>query len=167
MGLFFTMMAVGLASSLPNAMNHGLVSAGVDPSAAAATSQTSPVGMLFAAFLGYNPIKALVPNPGPNADTNLIYGQHFFPNLISKPFEHGLVVTFTVAIVLLLIAAAASLMRGKSPVYEEAMTTPHHESALHALEAEAEALTGTLDADHRIVDEQREASSYEPVCAES
>jgi EmrB/QacA subfamily drug resistance transporter len=148
MGLFFTMMAVGLSSTLPSAMNNGLVGAGVDPAAAAATSHTSPVGMLFAAFLGYNPIKALVPHPGPNADANLIYGQHFFPHLISKPFEHGLVVTFTVAIILLLIAAGASLMRGKTPVYEEAMTTPRHASGLHALEAEAEALTGTLDADH-------------------
>jgi MFS family permease len=144
MGLFFTLMAVGLASTLPSAMYNGLVGAGVDPSAAAATSHTSPVGMLFAAFLGYNPIKTLVPNPGPNADTSVIYGQHFFPTLISTPFEHGLVVTFTFAIVLLLIAAGASLMRGKAPVYEEVMTTPHHESGLQALEAEAEALTGCL-----------------------
>ncbi|HEY3737493.1 MAG TPA: MFS transporter [Jatrophihabitans sp.] len=156
MGMFFTLMAIGLAARLPHAMSTGLLSAGVDPSAAATTSHTPPVGMLFAAFLGYNPIKALVPNPGAHANTDLIYGQQFFPHLISDPFRHGLLIAFTAAIVMLLIAAGASLMRGEQYVHQEAAagTEPeaqgshHHETAIEGLEAEGGALSPILDADH-------------------
>ena len=122
MGGFFTLMAVGLASTLPAAMFNGLTSAGVTPAAATAASQASPVGLLFAAFLGSNPIKALVPNPGPHADPS-IYDNSFFPNLISAPFEHGIAIAFTAAIIMLLIAAAASMMRGERYVHVESGST--------------------------------------------
>ena len=161
MGGFFTLMAVGLASRLPHAMNSGLVAAGVDPSAAAATAHTPPVGLLFSAFLGYNPIKSLVPNPGPNADQATIYGQQFFPHLISDPFRHGLTIAFTAAIIMLLIAAGASLMRGEKFVHEDAAGQAHHDTLLEAVEREGGALAtpALLDADHdvaadRLVPEQ-------------
>jgi MFS family permease len=120
MGGFFTLMAIGLASRLPSAMSNGLTAAGVSPSAAAAASHASPVGLLFAAFLGDNPIRALVPHPGAGADSATIYGQHFFPTLISDPFRHGLLIAFGASVLMLLIAAAASLMRGERFVHAEA-----------------------------------------------
>jgi EmrB/QacA subfamily drug resistance transporter len=134
MGAFFTLMAIGLASTLPNAMQSGLTAAGVTPSASAAASHASPVGLLFAAFLGDNPIKALVPNPGPHADP-AIYDKSFFPNLISAPFEHGLAIAFTASIIMLLIAAAASLMRGERYVHAEA-----HEGIAEAVAREGDAV---------------------------
>ncbi len=120
MGGFFTLMAVGLASTLPAALSGGLIGAGVTPGAAHAASHTSPVGLLFAAFLGDNPVHALVPHPGLHADTAKIYGPHFFPNLIAEPFRHGLLIAFSASIIMLLIAAAASLMRGAKFVHAEA-----------------------------------------------
>jgi MFS family permease len=123
MGAFFTLMAIGLAARLPSALSSGLTSAGVDPAAADAASHASPVGLLFAAFLGDNPIKELVPHPGPHADTAHIYGQSFFPNLISEPFRHGLLIAFSASIAMLLIAAAASMMRGARFVHEEQHVT--------------------------------------------
>jgi len=155
MGGFFTLMAVGLASRLPDAMNSGLVAAGVEPSAAAATAHTPPVGLLFSAFLGYNPIKSLVPDPGPNADQVTIYGQQFFPHLISDPFRHGLTIAFTAAIIMLLIAAGASLMRGEKFVHEDAASQAHHDTLLEAVEREGGALTtpALLDADHDVATE--------------
>jgi MFS family permease len=120
MGGFFTLMAVGLASTLPAAMSSGLTGAGVSPAAAASASHASPVGLLFAAFLGDNPVHALVPNPGPGADVSKIYGQEFFPHLISEPFRHGLLIAFSASILMLLIAAGASLMRGAKFVHAEA-----------------------------------------------
>jgi MFS family permease len=119
MGGFFTLMAVGLASTLPAAMSSGLTGAGVSPAAAGAASHASPVGLLFAAFLGDNPVRALVPDPGRGANTAEIYGQQFFPNLISDPFRHGLLIAFSASIVMLLLAAAASLMRGERYVHAE------------------------------------------------
>jgi MFS family permease len=139
MGGFFTLMAVGLASTLPAAMYSGLTGAGVTPAAATTASQASPVGLLFAAFLGDNPIKALVPDPGPHADP-AIYGQTFFPNLISEPFEHGLAIAFTASIVMLLIAAGASLMRGERYVHEDADGAIHHDTVVEAMAREGDAL---------------------------
>ncbi len=118
MGGFFTLMAVGLAGRLPSAMNSGLVAAGVDPSQAAAASHASPVGILFAAFLGGNPIRELVPNTS-SAVGDKIYSGSFFPDLISDPFRHGLAIAFTASIVMLLVAAGASLMRGKKFVHDD------------------------------------------------
>lgn len=118
LGGFFTLMAIGLASRLPATMQSGLTGAGVDPSQAAAASHASPVGILFAAFLGGNPIRELVPGQT-GAVGDQIYGKSFFPDLISDPFRHGLAIAFTASIVMLLIAAGASLMRGKKFVHEE------------------------------------------------
>jgi MFS family permease len=137
MGAFFTLMAVGLSSRLPHALAHGLGAAGVQPAAAHEAAQASPVGLLFAAFLGDNPVKELVPNPGPGVDTSRIYGQNFFPNLISDPFRHGLFIAFTASIIMLLIAAGASLMRGKRYVHAEA---EHSVGVVEATAREGDAL---------------------------
>jgi MFS family permease len=120
MGGFFTLMAVGLSSRLPAALTHGLTAAGVSPHAADSASHVSPVASLFAAFLGDNPVHELVPHPGPHAHTAAIYGQKFFPSLISDPFRHGLLIAFTASIIMLLIAAGASLMRGERYIHEDA-----------------------------------------------
>jgi MFS family permease len=137
MGGFFTLMAVGLSSRLPAALTHGLTSAGVAPQAAAGASHVSPVGTLFSAFLGDNPIRRLVPHPGPHAHTAVIYGQKFFPNLISDPFRHGLFIAFGASILMLLVAAGASLMRGERYVHDD---EPRHETLIEATAREGEAL---------------------------
>ena len=53
-------MIVGLASSLPNSLFHGLVGQGVSPADATRVSHLPPVATLFAAFLGYNPMQHLL-----------------------------------------------------------------------------------------------------------
>jgi MFS family permease len=115
-GIFFTLMIIGLAATLPETMSAGLQAHGVAPSTAHAVSTLPPVSILFAAFLGYNPIQHLL---GPHVlaglsahDQATLTGSSFFPNLISAPFRHGLHAAFVFAIVACLIAAAASLMRG-------------------------------------------------------
>ena len=59
-GIFFTLLIVGLASSLPAAMSSGLHAHGVSADVAHRVGQTPPISILFAAFLGYNPIQHLV-----------------------------------------------------------------------------------------------------------
>jgi MFS family permease len=115
-GVFFTLMIVGLASSLPHAMTTGLEAHGVQHATAERVAGLPPVSILFAAFLGYNPIEHLV---GPHAiaalgahDRAVLTGHSFFPHLISGPFGTGLQEAFAFAIVACLVAAAASLMRG-------------------------------------------------------
>jgi MFS family permease len=148
MGGFFTLMAVGLASRLPGSLYSGLTGAGVSPDAAHTISQTPPVGTLFAAFLGDNPIKALMEQvdpsqlrPGSGVDVSMLTGKSFFPHVISEPFMHGLLIAFGASIVMLLIAAGASLMRGERYVHADAHDEQHHDSVGKELAREGAALS--------------------------
>jgi MFS family permease len=123
-GVFFSLMIAGLAATLPGALTGGLTAQGVPHVIAARIGSLPPVGSLFAAFLGYNPIHALLAPTGvlghlPASHVALLTGKSFFPELISQPFHHGLVIVFSMAMALLLIAAAASALRGGRFVYEE------------------------------------------------
>jgi MFS family permease len=116
-GLFFSLMIAGLASSLPHALTSGLTAQGVPSATAVSIGNLPPVGSLFAAFLGFNPVQTLVgPHvlallPVQNAAT--LTGKQFFPHLISQPFHDGLIIVFTLAIAMMLVAALASLLRGR------------------------------------------------------
>ena len=128
MGGFFTLMAVGLADKLPSSMYAGLTALGVHPDAAQTISQTPPVGTLFAAFLGDNPIAQLMGAVDPaqlaaggGADVATLTGKTFFPLLISDAFNNGLVVAFSASVGLLVIAIIASALRGKQFVHADAL----------------------------------------------
>jgi MFS family permease len=115
-GIFFTLLIVGVASSLPAALSNGLQEHGVSASVAHHAAQAPPISILFAAFLGYNPVQHLVGHPAlaalPAHAHAAITGQTFFPHLISVPFSDGLDTAFTFAIIACLVAAAASALRG-------------------------------------------------------
>ncbi len=115
-GVFFSLMIVGLAASLPSSMQSGLVANHVPVQTAAAVSHEPPVGVLFAAFLGYNPVQKLLGDQTlaamPHASAATVTGKQFFPTLISDAFIHGLRIAFTASLIMCLIAAWASWMRG-------------------------------------------------------
>ena len=120
-GVFFSLMIVGLTNSLPASMYKGLTSHGVSSAQASTIAHLPAVGSLFSSFLGYNPLKNLL---GSQAAANVsdsewatLTGKHFFPSLIQEPFHNGLVIVFTTAVILSLIAAVFSAMRGKRFVY--------------------------------------------------
>ena len=128
-GLFFSLMIAGLATTLPGSMEAGLLAEHVPTAVAHDLAGTPPVASLFAAFLGYNPMGELIP-PGvlhglPPASIAALTGKTFFPGLISGPFKHGLVFAFSVSAALYLLAGAASWLgspsRGAaaSPIREE------------------------------------------------
>jgi MFS family permease len=127
-GVFFTLMIVGLSSGLPNTLQNGLLAHGVAAPDAARVSSLPPVATLFASFLGYNPIKTLL---GPDAlghlppgEAQTLTGRSFFPHLISGPFHTALVYAFVFAILACLVAAVASFLRGGRYHYDEAGSTP-------------------------------------------
>ncbi len=127
-GLFFSLMIVGLSSSLPTTLRNGLVSNGVPPATAERIASEPPVGSLFASFLGYNPMEKLVGQqtlsqlPPQNAAT--ITGRQFFPELISQPFTDGLRIAFSVSLFMCLIAAWASWLRGGRYVADDEEAGP-------------------------------------------
>jgi MFS family permease len=120
-GIFFSLMVTGLASSLPHTLSSGLTAQGVPAGAADRVAALPPVGVLFASLLGYNPVQTLL---GPDtlhhlsaAHQQYLTGRSFFPSLISGPFSDGLGVAFGFAIAACLIAALASALRGGKYVY--------------------------------------------------
>jgi MFS family permease len=120
-GVFFTLIILGLASALPGALNHGLVAQGVPHADAARVAALPPVSIMFAALLGYNPVQTLlghVISKLPASHAAYLTGHTFFPSLISGPFQHGLDIAFDFAIAACLIAAVASLLRGGRYVHE-------------------------------------------------
>ncbi|HVU78235.1 MAG TPA: MFS transporter [Gaiellaceae bacterium] len=127
-GVFFTLMIIGLASGLPHTMQQGLVAHGVPVADATTVSHLPPVATLFASFLGYNPMQTLlgpqVLGSLPNGQAAELTGRSFFPHLISGPFHTALVYAFVFAIVCCLVAAVASLLRGGKYHHEEAGTMP-------------------------------------------
>jgi MFS family permease len=115
-GVFFSLMIVGLASGLPQTLDAGLVAHGVPPADAARISHLPPVATLFASFLGYNPMATLLGPKTlaqlPPSQSEQLTSHSFFPHLISGPFHTALVYAFAFAIVACLVAAVASLLRG-------------------------------------------------------
>jgi MFS family permease len=112
-GIFFSLMIVGLAATLPETLTSGLIAQGVPAQAAAQVGALPPVGSLFAAFLGYNPLAELLGPSGvldslPAANRATLTGKEFFPHLISGPVHSGLVVVFLAAAAMSVIAAIAS-----------------------------------------------------------
>ena len=122
-GVFFSLMIAGLASSLPAALNSGLTAQGVPAADAARVAALPPVGVLFASLLGYNPVQTLL---GPQVLDHLsaghrayLTGRGFFPALISGPFADGLSVAFDFATAACVVAAFASLLRGGRYVHDD------------------------------------------------
>jgi MFS family permease len=120
-GVFFTLIILGLAAALPGALSHGLIAQGVPRADAARIAALPPVSIMFAALLGYNPVRTLLGNSIsklPASHAAYLTGHTFFPSLISAPFAHGLAIAFDFAIVACLVAAVASLLRGGKYVHE-------------------------------------------------
>ena len=115
-GLFFTLLIVGLSTSLSTNLYQGLVAHGVSAAAAGRASHLPPISTIFSAFLGVNPVQHLL---GPSALAQLsaaqratLLGRSFFPSLIGASFRAGLHAALDFAIVASFFAAAASWVRG-------------------------------------------------------
>nr|WP_296768541.1 MFS transporter [Rhodococcus sp. (in: high G+C Gram-positive bacteria)] len=122
-GIFFSLMIIGLSHTLPDAMFSGLTAEGVPSDVAQGVASLPPVGSLFAAFLGFNPIEELLGASGTlgqaGVNSDVLVGQSFFPNLISGPFHSGLIVVFVAAAAMMVIGAIASALAGGRYVHDE------------------------------------------------
>jgi MFS family permease len=115
-GIFFSLMVAGLSSKLPSTLFSGLTAQGVPAATAAPISHLPPIGVLFAAFLGYNPMQQLLGpllSHLPSAHAAYLVGREFFPHLITAPFHDGLGVAFGFAIAVCVIGAIASALTGR------------------------------------------------------
>jgi MFS family permease len=116
-GVFFSLMIAGLATSLPGQLLAGLQEQGIPHAVAQHVANLPPVASMFAAVLGENPVAHLLGPTGAlssvsPAHQHVLTGTEFFPHLIASAFHHGLVVVFSVAAGLSVLGAIASLARG-------------------------------------------------------
>jgi MFS family permease len=123
-GVFFSLLVHGLSRSLPEVLRHDLATQGVPASAVTTIVAVPPVQLMFAAFLGVNPIASLlntagVAQPLPASTMSTLTSRTYFPELLSGPFHDGLVVVFLVAAALCAVAAVVSQVRGKPYVHDE------------------------------------------------
>ncbi|MGH3267239.1 MAG: MFS transporter, partial [Trebonia sp.] len=128
-GVVFTLMVAGLSSTLPGTLSGGLVKVGVPAGVAHQVATLPPVSSLFASVLGVNPIGHLLGPSGvlarlPAASQATLTGHTFFPSLLSGPFHSGLVVVFSVSACLSVLAALASLLRGRHQEPADLGATP-------------------------------------------
>jgi len=131
--IFFSLMIIGLTSRVPHTMFAGLTANGVPAATATRLAHLPPVGYLFAAFLGSNPLRSLL---GPKVLAALtptqqarLTGRSFFPSLISDPFKHGLMIILTFSIAMCLLAAWASWLRGAKYIHHEPELAGVHPAA--------------------------------------
>ncbi len=123
-GIFFSLMVLGLANVLPKTLTGGLTGQGVPQGIASEIGNLPPVGSLFASFLGYNPIESLLRPTGvldklPQQNADTLTGKEFFPHLMSGPFHDGLVVVFLAAAAMMVVAAVASWAAGGKYVHDD------------------------------------------------
>jgi MFS family permease len=134
-GVFFTIITLGLASSLPGAMSRGLAAQGVPAAQAHQIASLPPIGSLFSAFLGFNPIHQLLPSAAAahvsNAHYAFLTGRGFFPSLIEGPFGDGLHAAFAVAAGLCFLAAVFSWLRGGATPRQRRSFGAETEDGLH------------------------------------
>jgi MFS family permease len=143
-GVFFSLMVAGLASTLPRTLTPGLTAQGVPLAQATAIGHLPPVSTVFAAMLGYNPVRNLLAQhspvgtnqPGgllhtlPAHNVAVLTGRQFFPTLISGPVHHGLMIVFSAAAVMSFTGALVSWFRGKQFIYQEEPRSVPDNSAL-------------------------------------
>jgi MFS family permease len=142
-GVFFGLIIIGLSSSLPGRLYHGLVAHGVPAASATQISHLPPVSSLFAAFLGYNPMQKLLGGTlghVSSAQASYLTGRGFFPQLISGSFQTGLHEAFYFAAAACVLAAGASWMRGKKVARGAGRVESREEGAAEGLLVSFEAL---------------------------
>jgi MFS family permease len=122
-GIFFSLMIVGLTRTLPHAMYSGLTAHGVSAAQAHAIANLPAVGSLFSTFLGFNPLKTLLVSAThvhvSSTQWTVLTGKSFFPHLIESPFHSGLIIVFSAAIAMAVIGAGVSALRGARFVHAE------------------------------------------------
>ena len=126
MGILFTLMMAGMVASVPAAMSSGLVANGVPDQIAGQIAHMPPTGYLFAALLGYNPLGSIIHpfiQSGALVLTSdqvaAITSKEFFPQIIAGPFHHGLHIVLIFSMIVCLIAAGVSWLRGGKYIYHE------------------------------------------------
>ncbi len=127
--IFLTLILTGASTVLTQSIYRALLGAGVSMADAEKLVSIPPVYALFAAFLGYDPIKTLIEQAGitlPSVVFNRIDELTFFPNAIAPAMAVGFYYAYHAAAALALLAAVFSYLRGREAF--------HHQQVVEAVQ---------------------------------
>ncbi len=112
LAVFFSLLVVGVSLNLQPSLYNGVLAQNVSQPTALAISKLPASSALFAALLGYNPIKSLVNQTVLSTlsahDTSIILGTDFFSNLLAVPFKSGMQIVMYAGALMALFAAIFS-----------------------------------------------------------
>jgi MFS family permease len=134
--IFFAVIVVSLSNGLPTAFASSLAQAGAPPQLLQYFTSLSPTESLFSAFLGYNPVKAIIAGLPQsvaallsNQTVTTLTGLRWFPTAIAGAFMSSLHTAFYVSAALSGLAAVASLLRGKRYIHGETPDSARQDDA--------------------------------------
>lgn len=124
MAIFFTIVILGITQRFPDAMATSLASINA-VQLAPLLSSIPPTGALFSAFLGYNPVEAMLSAlpPGvvaaiPASTLSILTGTTWFPSTLADAFLPSLQTSFYIGALFCAIAAVLSALRGEKYIHE-------------------------------------------------
>jgi len=127
MAIFFTIVIVGIQDAFPGAVSNSLAGLGSEHIAplAATLGSIPPTGALFSAFLGYNPMDAILGSLPqsmlstiPQNVVAILESHDWFPRTLADAFMPSLRLSFIIGAVLSGISAVLSAMRGERYLHE-------------------------------------------------
>jgi MFS family permease len=114
LAVFFSLLILGVSSTLQSSLYNGLIAQNVSSATALQISKLPASSALFAALLGYNPIKSLlnqsVISSLDPANSKVVLGASFFPSLISDSFMQGMQIVMYMGAFMALLAAIFSFL---------------------------------------------------------
>jgi MFS family permease len=142
MAIFFTIVIVGITQRFPDAMLSSLTSIGAVNLAPILTN-IPPTAALFSAFLGYNPVNAILTTlPSsivahiPGSTLNTLTGITWFPSTLAKAFLPSLQISFIIGAIISIIGAILSALRGERYIHENKVIIDKYESEIAPQELE-------------------------------
>lgn len=151
--IFFTIVISALGSGLPSAFTAALTGAGV-PQLSVYFVNIPATSALFSAFLGYNPVSAILATVSPSVTASIpantlhyLTGNTFFPNAIASPFMSALRLTFYIGIAISVLAMVISYMRGSERPAKSTtvVAEPNEPIKVPARSSEASSPSSTVD----------------------
>ncbi len=127
MGIFFTVVLEVLSTRLPSSLSAALSSVGAN-TLIPYMIKLPPTSALFAAFLGYDPVKTMISELPPGLLSTISRSslaamdtKTWFPHALAGAFMFSLSVSFYVGAALSAIAAILSALRGKRYINPDAV----------------------------------------------
>jgi EmrB/QacA subfamily drug resistance transporter len=119
MAIFFSITITVFSQQVPEAMYNALINI-LPQSIAIYLSKLPPSGLLFATFLGMDPLQAIKNSSLlPSSALKVLGSPTFLPSIIGPPFINGLRISIYISIILITIGTVFSALRGKKYVLEE------------------------------------------------